>query len=96
MDRVDISQLVRIGRICDNFEDFNAKHTKLTHRLMINYVGNFKNLPGNTTIELKNSMLVYINTLNRATVGGYNAYGRIQYPRPVADKMLLRGHRTLL
>ena len=31
---VYISQLVRIGRICDNFKAFNAKHTELTHRLM--------------------------------------------------------------
>ena len=51
---VYISQLVRIGRVCDNFKDFIAKHTELTDRLMrqasyfmINYV---KNLPGNTTI----------------------------------------------
>ena len=31
---VYISQLVRTGRICDNFKAFNAKHTELTHRLM--------------------------------------------------------------
>ena len=31
---VYISQLVRIGRICDSFKAFNAKHTELTQRLM--------------------------------------------------------------
>ena len=31
---VYISQLVRIGRICDSFKAFNARHTELTHRLM--------------------------------------------------------------
>ena len=31
---VYISQLVRIGRICDNFEQFNNKHYKLTSKLI--------------------------------------------------------------
>ena len=31
---VYISQLVRIGRICDNFEQFNDRHYKLTSKLI--------------------------------------------------------------
>ena len=31
---VYISQLVRIGRICDNFEQFNDRHDKLTSKLI--------------------------------------------------------------
>ena len=31
---VYIFQLVRIGRICDNFEQFNVRHYKLTSKLI--------------------------------------------------------------
>ena len=31
---VYISQLVRIGRICDNYHSFHTRHHKLTHRLV--------------------------------------------------------------
>ena len=31
---VYISQLVRIGRICENFEQFNDRHYKLTSKLI--------------------------------------------------------------
>ena len=58
-----ISQLVRIGRICDNYEDFVSRNRLVTTRLInrafvtLNYVAALKSLVGDIII-------FFINTVN--------------------------------